>query len=191
MLAGGIAQAQDKPECLGQGWSNNDRTFFYTTSQGLQLMPYDWFLVLERPCSNVLFRVDSLTRFGRLAFADRSNPDGLPLGFVKDSGETGDWLGMTCAACHSAQMKFAGKTLQMDGGPTDADMWAFISELGAALAETASSDAKFQAFADRLRGLSKTVPARTCRRSPIISSSSSLPARATWSGGGRGSMPSA
>jgi len=160
MLAGGIAQAQDKPEYLGQGWSNNDRTFFYTTSQGSQLMPYDWFLVLERPCSNVLFRVDSLTRFGYLAFADRSNPDGLPLGFVKDSGETGDWLGMTCAACHTAQMKFAGKTLQIDGGPTDADMWAFISELGAALAETASSDAKFQAFADRLRGLSTTASAR-------------------------------
>src|SRR5262249_30755641 len=83
-----------------------------------------------------------------------------PLGFVKDSGETGDWLGMTCAACHTAQMKFAGKTLQIDGGPTDADMWAFISELGAALAETASSDAKFQAFADRLRGLSTTASAR-------------------------------
>jgi hypothetical protein len=37
-------------------------------------------------------------------------------------------------------------------------MWAFISELGAALAETASSDAKFRAFADRLRALSTSAP---------------------------------
>jgi hypothetical protein len=112
MFAGSAAvRAQDKPEYLSQGWSSADRAFFYTTSQGSQLMPYDWFLVLERPGSNVLLRADTLARFGYLAFADKSNPDALPLGFVKDSGESCDWLGMTCAACHTAQMKFAGKTL--------------------------------------------------------------------------------
>ena len=67
--SGAVVHAQDKPEYLSQGWSSADRTFFYTTSQGSQLMPYDWFLVIERPGSNVLFRAGSLTRFGYLAFA--------------------------------------------------------------------------------------------------------------------------
>ncbi|HEY6258435.1 MAG TPA: di-heme-cytochrome C peroxidase [Xanthobacteraceae bacterium] len=155
LVCGGAAQAQtDKPDFLSQGWSSADRAFFYTTSQGSQLMPYEWFLALARPNSDVLFRADSLTRFGYLPNPDKTNnPDGLPVGFVKDSGDNGDWIGMTCAACHTGQMKFAGKTLQIDGAPTDADMWALISELGSALAETASSDMKFKVFADRVRAL--------------------------------------
>ncbi len=164
---GAAAQAQDKPQYLSQGWSSAERTFFYTTSQGSQLMPYDWFLVLERPGSNALFRADSLARFGYLPNADKTNnPDALPVGFVKDIGDNGDWLGMTCAACHTAQIKFAGKTLQIDGAPTDADMWALISELGSALAETATSDAKFKSFADRLRALTagNTEPDATLRK---------------------------
>ena len=46
----GAASAQsDKPAYLSQGWSGADRTMFYTTSQGSQLLPYDWFLALEQP----------------------------------------------------------------------------------------------------------------------------------------------
>jgi mono/diheme cytochrome c family protein len=118
------------------------------------MMPYDWFLALEQPNSDRLFGADGLGRFGYLPNPDKTNnPDGLPVGFVKDSGEDGDWFGLTCAACHTGQMRFGGKTLQIDGGPTDADMWAFISEMGAALAETSGSDAKFKRFADRVRAL--------------------------------------
>jgi hypothetical protein len=149
----GTAHTQ-APTYLNQGWSAGDRNFFYTTSQGSRVMPYSWFLALERPNSDTLFGADGLARFGYLPNSDKTNnPDGLPVGFVKDSGQDGDWFGLTCAACHTGQMKFAGKTLQIDGGPTDADMWAFISEMGAALAETSSSDAKFKKFADRVRAL--------------------------------------
>src|SRR6266566_2949023 len=138
----GTAHTQ-APTYLNQGWSAGDRNFFYTTSQGSRLMPYSWFLALERPNIDTLFGADGLARFGYLPNSDKTNnPDGLPVGFVKDSGQDGDWFGLTCAACHTGQIKFAGKTLQVDGGPTDADMWAFISEMGAALAETSSSDAK-------------------------------------------------
>ena len=152
----GAAQSQDnKPAYLDQGWSAADRNMFYTTTQGSEMMPYDWFLALEQPDSNNLFLADGLARFGYLPNPDKTNnPDSLPVGFVKDSGENGDWVGMTCAACHTSQINFAGKTLQIDGGPTDADMWALISELGTALAQTSSSDDKFQRFADRVRHLS-------------------------------------
>ena len=150
----GVAYAQaDKPAYLSQGWSAADRTMFYTTSQGSQLLPYDWFLALEQPDSETLFRVDSLARFGYLPNPDKlNNPDSLPLGFVKDAGDNSDWVGMSCSACHTSQFKFAGKTLQIDGGPTDADFWTFISELGKALMQTSASptDAKFQRFANRV-----------------------------------------
>ncbi|HXW25594.1 MAG TPA: di-heme-cytochrome C peroxidase [Xanthobacteraceae bacterium] len=155
----GTACAQaDAPEYLDQGWSTADRTMFYTTSQGSQMMPYDWFLALERPGSEMLFLADGLARFGYLPNPDKTNnPDGLPVGFVKDVGDNGDWVGMTCSACHTNQVRFAGKTLQIDGAPTDADMWGLINELGAALAETSDSDAKFGRFAGRIRARAATA----------------------------------
>ncbi len=157
LLIASIATAQSqgsKLSYLDQGWSAADRNMFYTTTQGSEMLPYDWFLALEQPNSTNLFLADGLARFGYLPNPDKTNnPDGLPVGFVKDTGENGDWAGMTCAACHTNQINYAGKTLQIDGGPADADMWALISELGAALAETSSSDDKFKRFADRVRGL--------------------------------------
>jgi hypothetical protein len=150
----GTAHAQ-APGYLAQGWSDADRTTFYTTSQGSQMVPYDRFLALERPKSEVLFRGDSLARFGYLPSSNTvSNPDGLPVGFVKDNGENGDWIGMSCSACHTSQINFAGSTLQIDGAPTDADMWALIDELRATLTETATSESKFDRFASRIRALS-------------------------------------
>lgn len=41
---------------LEQGWSASERVDFYTTSQGSQLMPFAWFLALEKPGSDDLFR---------------------------------------------------------------------------------------------------------------------------------------
>jgi processive rubber oxygenase RoxA-like protein len=147
------------PSFLDQGWNDDDRTWFYTTTQGSQMMPYYWFLALERPDSNEAFLKDKLARFGYLPpYAPgnfgNTNPDGLPIGFVKDDDpERGAWVGMTCAACHTNQVNFAGKVLQIDGGPTNADFFALIKELGVALEQTASSDEKFKRFADEVRRL--------------------------------------
>jgi mono/diheme cytochrome c family protein len=150
------ARAQT-PVWLDQAWSRADRTMFYTTSQGSQLMPYDWFMALERPDSDTLFRADSLTRFGYLPNPDRTNnPDGLPVGFVKDIDQDDgrQWIGMNCSACHTNQIKFAGRTLQIDGGPTDADMHALIAEIAKAMEQTsaAKTDPKFLRFAGKVLG---------------------------------------
>ena len=61
----GAVRAQT-PTWLQQGWTPADRNMFYTTSQGSQMMPYDWFMALERPDSETPFRADSLARFGYL-----------------------------------------------------------------------------------------------------------------------------
>jgi len=74
-----------------QGWSAADRDSFYTTSQGSRLMPYACFKALRRPDGQP-FAGDQLQRFGYLPNArSRSNPEGLPIGFVVD--------GSACQAC--------------------------------------------------------------------------------------------
>jgi hypothetical protein len=40
---------------LWQGWTAADSMRFYTTSQGSDLLPYDFFLVLRKPGSSELF----------------------------------------------------------------------------------------------------------------------------------------
>jgi hypothetical protein len=83
--------SSERPMFLDQGWNEDDRTWFYTTSQGSQMMPYSWFMAIERPDSEALFVYDKLARFGYLPpypsrMLDERNPDGLPIGFVLDPG---------------------------------------------------------------------------------------------------------
>lgn len=148
-----------------QCWSDDERNEFYFTSQGSQLMPYAWLLELERENSGDRFftKSEGLGRFGYLqdpAGETDRNPDELPIGFVKDKQPDGDdggceFVGMTCAACHTTQFQRAKAggsphVLLVDGAPTSADMYDFIDELSRALAHTAQDGAKLAAFAARL-----------------------------------------
>src|SRR5258708_5173985 len=70
---------------LNQGWQEGQRQQFYTTSQGSQMMPLDWFLSLEQADNEQLFLNDGLDRYGYLPNAKSAqNPWGLPVGFVQD-----------------------------------------------------------------------------------------------------------
>ena len=141
------------PISLEQGWTAEQRTWFYTTTQGSQLLPYSWYLALEQPGGGAPFNADHLSRYGYLENR-ASNPDNLPLGFVKDLEQ--DQLGLTCAACHTNEVTFAGKTWRIDGAPTDADTWAFLRDLGTTLQETAASQS-----GDRYKRFAAKVTART------------------------------
>lgn len=43
---------------LDQGWTDDTQAAFYFSSQGSRIIPYKWFLVLERKDSQALFRAD-------------------------------------------------------------------------------------------------------------------------------------
>jgi mono/diheme cytochrome c family protein len=133
------------PTFLNQGWNQQQRTAFYTTSQGSQMMPMSWFLALEQE-SGQPFAKD-LTRYGFLPSS--VNPNGLPVGFTSDP-QGGTWVGLTCAACHTNQIEYKGKTMQLDGGPTDADLFTFLAQLGTALQTTLADPAKFGRFAAKV-----------------------------------------
>jgi hypothetical protein len=160
---------------LNQGWQEEQRQRFYTTSQGSQMMPLDWFLSLERADSEQLFISDGLDRFGYLPNPKSDkNPWGLPVGFVQDPadpspGQTppgGRWLGMTCAACHTNRIEYSDKTMQIDGGPADADLYKFLADLSLALKATLDNEAKFTRFADRIGA--KDEKARRDLRNEVI-----------------------
>ena len=101
---------------LEQGWSPFDRDWYYYQTQGAEIIPYAFFLNLEQAYSEVLFRDDA--HMNELGFTpmppSTNNPDGLPMGFTKDS--YGDVVGVNCAACHNGQVDYQGKRIIIDGG---------------------------------------------------------------------------
>lgn len=136
----------DKVVYLKQGWTPADSMWFYTTTQGSDLLPYDFFLFLERPASTDLVRdAKNMNGFRYLPQnpTKGANPDGLPVGFVKDHYKGKDYLGFTCAACHTNQVNFQGTAIRVDGGPTGGDMDGFLNQMSAALKFTMENpDAK-------------------------------------------------
>ncbi|MEA2571792.1 MAG: hypothetical protein QOI24_3793 [Acidobacteriota bacterium] len=144
-----------EPQRLPQNWNASDWAWFYTTPQGSKLVPYKWALALERADSDALFLADGLARLHYLPSVKSStNPDGLPVGFVRDTGRKLDHLGMTCAACHTNQLDYNGVTYQIDGAPTGADLFGFLAEMSESLSATCVSptDPKFLRFAKRVLG---------------------------------------
>lgn len=133
---------------LDQGWSAADSLWFYTATQGSNLLPYDFFLVLEQSDSPALFRSDeNIDRYGYLPQRQTvSNPDGLPAGMVRDDYQGKAFMGFTCAACHTTQINYRGNGIRIDGGPAHSDMETFMIDLAEALYATLKDPEKRDRF---------------------------------------------
>lgn len=138
---------------LAQGWSPADRQQFVSTPQGSYLMPLAWFTALRRLDRDEAFAADQLGRYGYLPTpAQPGGASPLPVGFVRDGTDAEPHLGMTCAACHTGQLRYRGQAWRIDGGRADADFQAFLTDLGAASSATLADPARFDAFAGRVLG---------------------------------------
>ncbi|WP_053981443.1 di-heme-cytochrome C peroxidase [Marinagarivorans algicola] len=158
MAAGVLTGCTGEPEYLDQNWTeeNQLRDKFYTTSQGSQLIPYEWFFALENAKSHKLISShDEISLLGYLPDYvpdPLTNPDGLPVGFVKDEDpQTGDWLGVNCAACHTAQFTYKQHVVRIDGAPSMGDFIKLYRTVRDSLDATLASRQKFRRFAKRLR----------------------------------------
>jgi len=123
-------------DARGQGWEPKDTLWFDNITQGSDLLPYDFFLVLRQKGSKELFRSDRNmnNRYRYLVRkATFNNPDALPVGIVKDNYLGKDFMGFTCAACHTGQINYRGVGMRIDGAPAMADMDTFLTDLSAAL----------------------------------------------------------
>jgi hypothetical protein len=137
---------------LVQGWTPADSMWFYTTTQGSDLLPYDFFMALEKPGTSEPFRSnENLNYYHYLPQkATLSNPDALPVGFVKDSYKGKDYLGFTCAACHTGQLNYKGTGIRIDGGPAGTDMDSFLQALSKAVINAQGDPAVHARFVKRV-----------------------------------------
>lgn len=147
---------------LQQGWDADLRHLIYYTPQGSYFIPYDWILHMELPKSKQLLRssneMDSLG-FIPYSSSDHSmkgnilNPDKLPVGFSKDIDPKGsEWLGFTCAVCHTAQINHKGTKIRIDGGPGGTDIVEFIQLVVKSLVAITEDQAKLSRFAKKVFG---------------------------------------
>jgi cytochrome c5 len=156
-----------------QNWTAAQRQWFYHSGQGSILMPYRWFLALEQPEIKVFGTVPKFSDpayLGRFGFLpndrDAENPDGLPVGFAKDTvtdphtGETSEVVGLTCAACHTGQLNYKGKGVRIDGGSAATNLEAFQAELGYAVAFADAVPFRFDRFARGVLGDNASTEAK-------------------------------
>ncbi|MFK7890813.1 MAG: di-heme-cytochrome C peroxidase [Granulosicoccus sp.] len=142
-----------------QNWSSAQSLWFYNTTQGSNLIPYRIFINLEQPGADnqALFRSKENMRSYRYLNQKPSfgNPDGLPVGWVKDTYRKKDYVGLTCAACHTGQLNYQGTGIRIDGGTTLADMEMMLADMEEALHDSLNGQgdsAKFQRLATSVLG---------------------------------------
>ena len=150
----------------GPDWTEERRAWFHHTSQGTSIMPLSWFLALRQPRLFTTERLSDpvyLSRFGFLESGDQYNASGLPIGFAVidpfdapgvENGEP--QVGFTCAACHTGEVRAAGKAWRIEGGPAMTDLGKFRIAVGGSLALTARLPWRFSAFADEVLGEGRT-----------------------------------
>ncbi len=167
-----------KPDTSGpanaQGWTPGNQRFWYETSQGSRLVPAAWWAALEQPGSTAPFSDQTyLATFGYIPSApDRleKRQENLPVGFALDrqpddafihsklqwyKGQPTDkraepWVGMNCAACHSAEITYKGQAFRVDGGPGMGDYQSFINALDMALHQTLEQADRWDRFAAKV-----------------------------------------
>jgi cytochrome c5 len=166
---GAVASAQDplagayqKTVYLKQNWGASDSLWFYETTQGSDLVPYDFYLALETAGSELAFGSSAnVLRWNFLPqHKTTRNPDALPVGFAEDSYAGKRYLGLTCAACHTTQVNYKGTGIRIDGGPSLANMQLFLDDLGAALAAAAPAPGQNDCGNDKCRRFVQAVTAR-------------------------------
>ena len=113
-----------------KSWTSKKRALFYSLDQGSRIIPLRWIKALKLPDGKD-FMYDGLRRYGYLP--DKASPDGLPVGFTTAGAKGKEMLGMTCAACHTRQIEYGGKSYRIDGGPALNDFQAFANDLDIAV----------------------------------------------------------
>lgn len=160
---------------LDQGWGPQLRELFYYTPQGSRLAPLVWFQALPTLDGRGRFAsAENLRQYGFLTEdhgADRGavteiNTAGLPIGFAVDPVSqpgSGQWVGLTCAACHTGDVKHLGKTFRIDGGPAMLDFDRFLADLARTVRATAFNPQLRQVFVANMTG-GETLPPAMQRR---------------------------
>jgi hypothetical protein len=148
---------------LDQGWTDAQRQAYYHTSQGTRMLPYAWFMALEQPSrhpaqvSPPFHDRAYLATFGFIIDHKVShNASRLPVGFAityaDGSGQEPPWMGITCAACHTGEIRYKDQVIRIDGGAAMVNLAAFEQATQQALQATLATPERFERFAKKLLG---------------------------------------
>jgi hypothetical protein len=115
------------------GLSGADRKTLYHLPEGSELFPLDWLRAMTSVKTGKPFLAD-LGRFGLIADPDGDDIGGgvkLPVGVTRavPRGSGTEMLGVNCAACHVAELRFKGATVRVDGAPSLFDIQGFYEEM--------------------------------------------------------------
>ena len=129
---------------LDQNWGPVETLWFYYADQGSRLIPRETLLHLERADSEApLAAAETFLRYRYLPQVPTpNNPDGLPVGFTQD----GEYIGLTCAACHTGQIIYGETAVRIDGAPSLGNMIGLFEEIQASLEATLADEAKLARF---------------------------------------------
>jgi hypothetical protein len=186
-------------------WTEDQRQAYYFTPQGTQVkgLRYEWFQALELPFSEQRFASpEYLARFGFLVDpqqrASANNPGNLPVGFARhqNSGSTEQYLDITCAACHTGELRFKGQAVRIDGGSAQHVLpssvptlrgGSFGQALVASLASTYYNPWKFERFARNVLGADYEAQHEQLRKDFKVSLDTFL--KVAWNDTHRGLYP--
>jgi mono/diheme cytochrome c family protein len=170
-----------------QGWTREEQLAWYQGGQGSRLMPLAWFRALEQPGSTAPFADPAyIQRFGYLGAP--AGGGGLPIGFAVDrqadtgfkvtglrwyAGQGGDaataepWIGLNCAACHTAEVNYQGRSIRIDGGPGLGDYQSLVEAVDTALRQTLDQPDRWDRFAGKVLAGRDTGPNRAALRTAL------------------------
>jgi len=158
---------QDLNANTPQGWDEKQKNLWYRGSQGSRLIPERWLKALEAPDSQVAFLDPQyFEQFGYLRSAPYEQ-EPLPIGFARDvqsdkkltrtnltwyekQKRDEPWIGLNCAACHTAEIEHDGKITRIEGSATLADFQGFTDNLYRSLNVTYSDPEKWDRFASKV-----------------------------------------
>ncbi len=132
---------------LDQNWDEDDREWFYNIDQGSRVIPYRIFINLEQVGNQKLLR-DPLNMLKYGFLPSKYNPDGLPVGFTTNK----DYMGITCAACHTQQIKYQEQFIHIDGGQAMMNLPMFLADIETSMQATLHSSVKYQRFEKNVLG---------------------------------------
>lgn len=132
----------------GNSWKDNTRAAFYSLDQGSQIMPLAWMKALKTPDGKP-FLGDKLARYGYLPNPFTAD---LPIGFTAAGPAGQQYVGMTCAACHTRQISVGNQSYRIDGGPALSDLYSLFVDMTEAVGRALATDESFAGFATDVLG---------------------------------------
>lgn len=147
------------------------------SEKALSVAPAEKLLGNDR--SNLFIDNNYLAGFGVIPvqYPSKDNPDALPLGLTrfdkfvdprKKDAKPQVVMGFSCALCHTARIDYRGKSMIIDGAPSQANLGFLVGKLGVSLGETLIIPTRFNRFAQRVYGHSPSDAEKNALRAEII-----------------------